>query len=207
VFAVSISIDRACAGDGNVLFFKRVDEWRIIHQLDAFPPGKHQWVFARVTREAEGCSGANMEIHVALQADRTRYEFAGGNNNPAPFRRMAETAFWKASVQSVLLSPTAPNFMTLKSRSGNTGALIRARIAGSSDHASAGAGAYSARPGHKERGAMADSRRGPPSTPLDTAIPTAPMPLINSRRLVPVFFIVSVIPILFVPGLFAYIIL
>src|SRR5947209_10466412 len=83
VFTVSISVNGSFAGDSNIFFFKRIDEWRIVHQFNAFPPGKHQWVFARVTREADGCSGANMEIHVALQADRTRNEFAGGNNNPA----------------------------------------------------------------------------------------------------------------------------
>src|SRR5689334_25280951 len=42
----------------------------------------------------------------------------------------AAMAFRNASVQSVLLSPTAPNFVMSKSRLGNLGGLILARVSG-----------------------------------------------------------------------------
>src|SRR6476660_775113 len=70
-------------------------------------------------------------------------------NSPAGTRTLppfaawhAAIAFWNASVQSLLLSPTAPNLVTSKLRSGNVGALIRARIAGNSNQGSIAAGAY-----------------------------------------------------------------
>src|SRR5438046_10703244 len=55
---------------------------------------------------------------------------AGTTTRPPPEELHDVIALRNASVQSVLLSPTAPDFVISKSLFGNTGGLIRARIAG-----------------------------------------------------------------------------
>src|SRR5580658_4464858 len=55
---------------------------------------------------------------------------SGTTTLPPPAWWHAAIALWKAAVQSVLLSPRAPNFKILNSRSGNWGAVIRARMRG-----------------------------------------------------------------------------
>src|SRR5580765_643317 len=120
-------------------------------------------------------------------------------NSPAGTRTLppfaawqAAIAFWNASVQSLLLSPTAPNRVTSKLRSGNVGGLIRARMAGSSNQGSVAAGAYAGKFAGDGRTVRADKRLGRTSTPLDAAIPTAPRPLINSRRFMPLLFVSAI---------------
>src|SRR5579871_5506130 len=73
--------------------------------------------------------------------------------------------------------------MTSKSRSGNTGDLIRARIAGNSDQASTEGGPHRARSGTTR--VSAESKPGLASIPPENAIPAALMPLIKFRRFVP----------------------
>src|SRR5689334_20029756 len=89
----------------------------------------------------------------------------------------AAIAFSNAIVQSVLLSPMAPNLVTSKSRFGNTGGLIRARMAGSCDQASCpAAGAV-----------IAEINLALANAPDHMTSPVAPAPLRNSRRRIVTF--------------------
>src|SRR5262252_9140090 len=66
----------------------------------------------------------------------------GTTTRPPPLPAHSATVLRMASVQSKALSPTAPNRVMSKSRSGKTGGLIRARIRSTSDQGSgAGLGA------------------------------------------------------------------
>src|SRR5689334_8298649 len=60
----------------------------------------------------------------------------GTSTRPPPLLLHAAIALAKASVQSVLLSPTAPNLVMANSRLGKVGGLMRDRILGSSDQGS-----------------------------------------------------------------------
>src|SRR5262245_7059337 len=105
---------------------------------------------------------------------------AGTTTLPPLAAWQAAIAFWNASVQSLLLSPTGPNLVTSKLRSGNVGALIRARIAGNSNQGSVAAGAYAGKCAGDGRTVRPDKKLARVKIPLDAAIPRAPRPLINS---------------------------
>src|SRR5205807_7326294 len=45
VLTIGIAINRAAAGDSNVLLLKGIDKGRVVHQLDPFPTGKNQGIF------------------------------------------------------------------------------------------------------------------------------------------------------------------
>src|SRR5215472_413861 len=97
---------------------------------------------------------------------------AGTTTLPPPAPWQAAIAFWNASVQSERLSPTAPNLVMSKSRSGKSGALMRARI--------------SANPSHGDCGSTDIISRGQPhrpsALPAARAAPPAIQILRNSRR-------------------------
>src|SRR5437667_10860810 len=41
---ISLPVERALAGDRDILAIERVDQRRIVHPLDAFPTRHHQWI-------------------------------------------------------------------------------------------------------------------------------------------------------------------
>src|SRR4030095_5033444 len=42
ILTTSIAVEDACASNCDVLLLERVDEWRVIHQLHAFPAGENE---------------------------------------------------------------------------------------------------------------------------------------------------------------------
>ena len=83
VLTIGIAINRAAAGDSNVLLLKGIDKGRVVHQLDPFPTGKNQGIFPGIAREADCRAGANMQVYIALQPDCAGKELACGNNYPS----------------------------------------------------------------------------------------------------------------------------
>src|SRR2546425_12211155 len=67
MFAIGLAVDDACAGDRDVPLLKGIDEWRVAHQLHAFPAGENDgqilfWVTAEFDRRVSG----DVKIDVAL---------------------------------------------------------------------------------------------------------------------------------------------
>ena len=68
MFVVALAVECAFAGDGDVLLFEGVDEWRVVEQLDTFPAREnHGQVVFRVLAELDRRAFGDFEIDVALQ--------------------------------------------------------------------------------------------------------------------------------------------
>src|SRR6185503_13804968 len=82
VFVVALAVEYTFAGDGDVLLFEGIDEWREVEELDSFPAREddRQVVF-RVLAELDRCAFRDFEIHIALQANRAGQIRAGRNDD------------------------------------------------------------------------------------------------------------------------------
>src|SRR5258708_10678211 len=110
---------------------------------------------------------------------------AGTITRPPFAAWQAAMAFSKACVQSVLLSPMAPNFVTSKSRAGKTGGLMRARIPGNNDQ---GPSLPASKAGKRDVAVKAASSLGAANAPLQAASPAAASrPFISSRLFIVLF--------------------
>src|ERR1044072_4496255 len=61
VFVVAVAIERACAGDGDILLLKGIDERRVVHQFHTFPAREDEReIFRRVLDELDGRAFRNV---------------------------------------------------------------------------------------------------------------------------------------------------
>src|SRR5581483_861249 len=100
----------------------------------------------------------------------------GTTTRPPPAREAAAIALRNASVLSVWLSPIAPKRVISKSRAGNDGGRMRARMRGTSSHGEGEDGPAKNVPG--------GDKLWPKPLPAESAAAPAPMPTLfrNSRR-------------------------
>src|SRR6185503_11360980 len=92
VLVVALSIERSFSGDRDVLLPKRINERRVIEQLDAFPSRENdrQIVF-RILAELDRRAFLDLEIDVALQMNRA-------GEVRARFNHYAATTGFRASI-------------------------------------------------------------------------------------------------------------
>ena len=65
-----LTVERAAAGDGDVLLLEGVDERRVVHQLDALPSGEHHGqVVVRVLAEQDRGARGPVQVDVVEQFD------------------------------------------------------------------------------------------------------------------------------------------
>src|SRR5690349_2265886 len=90
VFGVALSVEYAFARDRDVALLERIDEWRVVENLDAFPAREDdgQKVF-RVRAELDRRAIGDFEVDVALQMYRARQISAVGNDDSAAARSRA----------------------------------------------------------------------------------------------------------------------
>jgi hypothetical protein len=87
VLLVGAAIERALAGDRDVLLFESVDERGVIHALHALPTRVDQrQVVSRIAAEADGGVAGNMQVDAAEQVDGTGEKLAGRHDHAASAR-------------------------------------------------------------------------------------------------------------------------
>jgi hypothetical protein len=91
----ALPVEGAAARDRDVLLLPRIDERRIVHELDAFPAREHDGVARWIGVELERRTLGDVQIHVALEVNRTREErqtarlAAARHDDPSSTRRSA----------------------------------------------------------------------------------------------------------------------
>src|SRR6185503_5425131 len=82
VIVIALTVECAFAGDGNILPAKRVDERRIVEQLDTFPTRKdHGKVVLWVLTELDGGAFRDFEVDVVFEVNWTSEIRAGRNDD------------------------------------------------------------------------------------------------------------------------------
>ena len=139
VLGVRLAVQRALAGDRDVVLLVGVDERREPHELDAFPARPHDRQVGRgVAAEPDRGALGDVQVDPRLQVDGAGEEDAGRHDDaPAARRgRRPRSRRGRRRVASVVPSATAPKSVTGKSRSGNVGARMPARMPGRRSHGS-----------------------------------------------------------------------
>jgi len=94
--AVGVSIERALAGDGDILLLEGIDEGGEVQQFHTFPPGKHVGVRAGIAAKTNGGAFADFQIYPAEQPDSAadvlacRHEDATASSQMASSNRIAK---------------------------------------------------------------------------------------------------------------------
>ena len=84
VVVAGLTVQRAPAGDGDVALFERVDERRVVHQLDALPAREdRRQVGARIGREQQRRALRHVQVDAAAQVNRAG-EVASWRHDDAP---------------------------------------------------------------------------------------------------------------------------
>src|SRR5687767_348747 len=74
-FLIGLPIQSAFAGYGDILLTEGVNEWRVVHQLHAFPTTKHQrQVVSWILTELDCRRRSDVQIDVALEMNRAGQE-------------------------------------------------------------------------------------------------------------------------------------
>ena len=76
VVARGLAVERARAGDRHIPLLVRVHEGRVVHAFHALESRKDDWVVLRVGAESHRRILHDVEVHVALQVDRSREKHA-----------------------------------------------------------------------------------------------------------------------------------
>ena len=71
-FVRAIAIDGSLSGDGDVFLAIGIDAWLVVHQVHALPTCLHNGEELRVEGKEQRGTLLKIEVHVALQRDRTR---------------------------------------------------------------------------------------------------------------------------------------
>ncbi len=83
-----LAVERALAGDRDVLLLEGVDQRRVVHHLVAFESREHRRkIIARLGAEADCGALCQMQIDVAPQMDRPVHQPIAGGNDHAPAAR------------------------------------------------------------------------------------------------------------------------
>src|SRR5687768_13732284 len=83
-FLISLPVQSSFAGDSDILLTKRVDQWRVVHQLHAFPTTKHErQVIGRILTKLDGRRRSDVQIDVALQMNRASEKRTSGHYHPS----------------------------------------------------------------------------------------------------------------------------
>ena len=84
VLVARLAVERALAGDRDVALLEGVDERRVVHQLDAFPPREdHGQEVIGVAAEGDCRAVGQVEVDPALQMDGAGQEPAVRHEHPA----------------------------------------------------------------------------------------------------------------------------
>ncbi len=86
---VGAAVERPLAGDGHVLALEGVDQRRVIHQLDAFPPRQHEGVTLGIVAEVDGGAARDVQLDAAGQPQRTGGVLARRHDHPSTTRPRA----------------------------------------------------------------------------------------------------------------------
>ena len=91
---VGLPVERALAGDRDVLLLVRVDERRVVHQLRALEPREDGGqVVARVAAEGERRASRDVQVDVALEMHGAGQERPAGTTTcPPPAAAQASIA-------------------------------------------------------------------------------------------------------------------
>src|SRR5579871_3381293 len=84
VFAIAVAVERALAGDCNVVLAVGINERRVVQALQTFPAGIDQREIAlRVAHKAQCGPGGDVELHLALEANGPGHKDACGDHDAA----------------------------------------------------------------------------------------------------------------------------